>query len=84
MNPSVLSPKYEVFCCNQNGPPARREERAFSTCSLETLKLLEKREMVRAGCIGRLGRIADRGGSLRRDICHSTSKSSDGSSQPRF
>jgi hypothetical protein len=23
---SVLSPKYEVFCCDQNGPPARREE----------------------------------------------------------
>src|SRR5260370_17849618 len=25
---SVLSPKYEVFCCDQNGPPARREEGA--------------------------------------------------------
>jgi hypothetical protein len=24
--PSVLSPKYEVFCCDQNGPPARRSE----------------------------------------------------------
>ena len=23
---SVLSPKYEVFCCDQNGPPARRSE----------------------------------------------------------
>src|SRR6202023_2377534 len=23
---SVLSPKYEVFCCDQNGPPARRYE----------------------------------------------------------
>src|ERR1700722_6378557 len=23
---SVLSPKYEVFCCDQNGPPARRAE----------------------------------------------------------
>jgi hypothetical protein len=22
----VLSPKYEVFCCDQNGPPARRSE----------------------------------------------------------
>src|SRR5580704_16074874 len=27
--PSVLSPKYEVFCCDQNGPPARREEGAY-------------------------------------------------------
>src|SRR6202795_4058091 len=26
---SVLSPKYEVFCCDQNGPPARREEGAY-------------------------------------------------------
>src|SRR5580704_10124275 len=26
---SVLSPKYEVFCCVQNGPPARREEGAY-------------------------------------------------------
>ena len=26
--PSVLSPKYEVLCCDQNGPPARREEGA--------------------------------------------------------
>jgi hypothetical protein len=43
MNPSVLSPKYKVFCCDQNGPPARREEGALSTCSLETFKLLEKR-----------------------------------------
>src|SRR6202011_5619509 len=25
----VLSPKYEVFCCDQNGPPARREEGAY-------------------------------------------------------
>jgi hypothetical protein len=24
--PSVLSPKHEVFCCDQNGPPARRSE----------------------------------------------------------
>src|SRR6202047_2060512 len=24
--PIVLSPKYEVFCCDQNGPPARRSE----------------------------------------------------------
>src|ERR1700722_19152156 len=24
--PSALSPKYEVFCCDQNGPPARRSE----------------------------------------------------------
>src|SRR6202021_562014 len=24
--PSVLSPKYEVFCCDQNGPPRRRSE----------------------------------------------------------
>ena len=23
---SVLSPKYDVFCCDQNGPPARRSE----------------------------------------------------------
>jgi hypothetical protein len=23
---SVLSPKYEVFCCDQSGPPARRSE----------------------------------------------------------
>jgi hypothetical protein len=23
---SVLSPKYEVFCCDQNEPPARRSE----------------------------------------------------------
>src|ERR1700730_11214505 len=28
-NASVLSPKYEVFCCDQNGPPARREEGAY-------------------------------------------------------
>jgi len=27
--PSVLSPKYEVYCCDQNGPPARREEGAY-------------------------------------------------------
>src|ERR1700682_436815 len=27
--PSVLSPKYEVFCCDQNGPSARREEGAY-------------------------------------------------------
>src|ERR1700692_3795459 len=27
--PNVLSPKYEVFCCDQNGPPARREEGAY-------------------------------------------------------
>src|ERR1700758_3391930 len=27
--PSVLSPKYEVFCCGQNGPPARRKEGAY-------------------------------------------------------
>src|SRR5258707_15008075 len=26
---SVLSQKYEVFCCDQNGPPARREEGAY-------------------------------------------------------
>src|SRR5258705_13740336 len=26
---SVLSPKYEVFCCDQNGPPGRREEGAY-------------------------------------------------------
>src|ERR1700726_3786232 len=26
---SVLSPKYEVYCCDQNGPPARREEGAY-------------------------------------------------------
>ena len=26
---SVLSPKYEVYCCVQNGPPARREEGAY-------------------------------------------------------
>jgi hypothetical protein len=26
---SVLSPKYEVFCCDQNGPQARREEGAY-------------------------------------------------------
>jgi hypothetical protein len=26
---SVLSPKYEVLCCDQNGPPARREEGAY-------------------------------------------------------
>ena len=26
---SVLSAKYEVFCCDQNGPPARREEGAY-------------------------------------------------------
>src|SRR6202795_77024 len=26
---SVLSLKYEVFCCDQNGPPARREEGAY-------------------------------------------------------
>jgi hypothetical protein len=26
---SVLSPKYEVCCCDQNGPPARREEGAY-------------------------------------------------------
>src|SRR3984893_9011599 len=25
-NTSVLSSKYEVFCCDQNGPPARRSE----------------------------------------------------------
>src|SRR6266404_2021593 len=25
-SPSVLSPKYEVFCCDQNGPPAKRSE----------------------------------------------------------
>ena len=25
----VLSPKYEVFCCDENGPPARREEGAY-------------------------------------------------------
>ena len=28
-NASVLFPKYEVFCCDQNGPPARREEGAY-------------------------------------------------------
>ena len=28
-SPSVLSPKYEVFCCDQNGPPARRGEGAY-------------------------------------------------------
>src|ERR1700748_1520896 len=28
---SVLSPKYEVFCCDQNGPPARRKEGASRT-----------------------------------------------------
>src|SRR5580692_3836760 len=28
-HPSVLSPKYEVFCSDQNGPPARREEGAY-------------------------------------------------------
>jgi hypothetical protein len=28
-DPSVLSPKYEVCCCDQNGPPARREEGAY-------------------------------------------------------
>src|ERR1700680_3676556 len=27
--PSVLSPKYEVFCCDQKGPSARREEGAY-------------------------------------------------------
>jgi hypothetical protein len=27
--PSALSPKYEVLCCDQNGPPARREEGAY-------------------------------------------------------
>src|SRR5258708_39115494 len=27
--PSVLSPKYEVFCCDQNGPSARSEEGAY-------------------------------------------------------
>src|SRR5271165_1132441 len=26
---SVLSPKYEVYCCDQNGPSARREEGAY-------------------------------------------------------
>jgi hypothetical protein len=26
---SVLSPKYEVLCCDQNGPPARSEEGAY-------------------------------------------------------
>ena len=26
---SVLSPKYHVFCCDQNGPAARREEGAY-------------------------------------------------------
>src|ERR1700687_6041290 len=26
---SVLSPKYEVFCCDQNGPSARRKEGAY-------------------------------------------------------
>src|SRR6202795_2798257 len=26
LDTSVLSPKYEVFCCDQNGPPARRSE----------------------------------------------------------
>jgi len=29
MRASVLSPKYDVFCCDQNGPPARREEGAY-------------------------------------------------------
>ena len=29
LSTSVLSPKYEVFCCDQNGPPARREEGAY-------------------------------------------------------
>src|ERR1700736_4159026 len=29
MRASVLSPKYEVFCCDQNGPSARREEGAY-------------------------------------------------------
>src|ERR1700748_2251004 len=28
-NASVPSPKYEVYCCDQNGPPARREEGAY-------------------------------------------------------
>jgi hypothetical protein len=28
LHASVLSPKYEVLCCDQNGPPARREEGA--------------------------------------------------------
>src|SRR6202049_3002428 len=27
--PSVLSPKYQVLCCDQNGPSARREEGAY-------------------------------------------------------
>jgi hypothetical protein len=27
--PSVLFPKYEVCCCDQNEPPARREEGAY-------------------------------------------------------
>src|ERR1700749_2961674 len=30
-NTSVLSPKYAVFCCDQNGPPARRKEGASRT-----------------------------------------------------
>src|SRR4029077_7484566 len=29
LSSSVLSPKYEVFCCDQNGPPARRDEGAY-------------------------------------------------------
>ena len=29
VHPGVLSPKYEVFCCDQNGPPVRREEGAY-------------------------------------------------------
>ena len=86
--PSVLSPKYEVFCCDQNGPPARREEGAYLKRYVTDEQRSRRPIFIATLWAGNINRVAQkhrsRGEELQKLISGLTKSGKDAVAQPQI